>query len=376
MLHKSLVDSFLFTLLLLFGLFSCGDRLSTTFVDPKYQIVTLDSVQVEFHNDIHVAAFHNRKGIFYNFREGSFTVFDTSGSILIKKSFPSEGSDGLGYVSGMKMKPDGNILLQTLQGEIVILDDSLELVDKVVFPFASGTPNLRSNIKSLDIIGNEAYIYYPGRHGQNPLEKGFFRNSKLLEKVNLTTGELTSVLSLSPDSKFNQDLYFEDPYLHVSIWGDRLYFAFDNEPVIYEYDLNNTNALPITIPLLPTKFLEVSGLPIPLGNVDGIYPGLIEAIFPFDRGFAVAYTEGLEKASVDKLTNLNPKYVKSLQRNLLKIYDHEKGWSGEIPISRNVAAILGFDNPLEVFYALRNEELFNNEPGKITLYRLALREIE
>ena len=368
--------SFLFALVLPLVLHSCGDPTTNAAFGPGYEIVLLDSFHIDYPSDIHVTDFQGSKGILYNYKEGSFTLFDTTGTVLRKKYYPSEGQNALGYVSGIKMKPNGTILLQTLQGEIALLNDSLELVEKVLFPFASITPNLRSNVKSLDMTENEVYVYYPGRNGQNPLNKGYFKKSNLLEKIDLTTAELVSSFNLSPDSKFNQDLYFEDPYLHVSISGDRLYLVFDNEPLIYEYDLRNPNALPVTIPLLPSKFIEVSGQPIPLGNVDGVYPGLIEGVFSFETGFAVTYGEGIEKAALDKLSNLNPNYVKSLQKNLMKIYDNEKGWSEEIPLPPTVAALLGFENPSEDFYGLRNEDLFDDNSGKITIYRYRLKEIK
>jgi hypothetical protein len=368
------------TLLLAFAiqamLFSCEKPQTESFQGESYNLVLVDSFQIDFSSEIHVAAFQGSKGVFYNFRESSLTLFDTSGSVLQRVILPLDGPNSLGYISGIKMKPDGKILLQTLRGEIAVMNDSLKIIEKVVFPFASVTPNLRSNIKSLDMVGDEVYVYYPGRNGQNPLEKGYFKKAHLLEKISLATGELTSVLKLSPDSKFNQDLYFEDPYLHVSIWEDRLYLAFDSEPLIYEYDLRDLNALPTSISLNPNKFIEVTGQPIPLGNLDGVYPGLLEEIFPFESGFAVAYGEGLEKESLENLTNFNPKFIKSQQNNVLKIYHLDKGWSNEILLPKQVAAILGFEHPKADFYAFRNEELFADNNGKTTIYRFRLEENE
>lgn len=192
----------------------------------------------------------------------------------------------------------------------------------------------------------------------------------------MTTHELTSMLNLYPDSKFNQDLYFEDPYLHVSIWNDKLYLAFDSEPIIYEYNLQDLEAEPESIPLVPSKFIEVAGQPIPLGNLDGVYPGLIEDIFPSESGFAVVYGEGLEKETMETLPNANPKYLKSLQRNLLKIYHHKTGWSNEILLPKEVVAILDFENTTDDFYALRNEELFDGNSGTTTIYQFRLEKKE
>ncbi|HSI77300.1 MAG TPA: hypothetical protein VK957_15480 [Lunatimonas sp.] len=363
----------LFVVFFPLAIFSCSGPQSQPFFAEEYDLILVDSFQVDYSSQIHVTAFHGSQGVFYNFREGSLALFDTSGTILRQVFLPLEGPNSLGYISGMKMKPNGKILLQTLNGEIAILNDSLNLVEKVIFPFASVTPNLRSNIKSLDMVGKDVYVYYPGRNGENPLDKGYFKKSHLLEMISLATHELNSVLKLSPDSKFNQDLYFEDPYLHVSILGDRLYLAFDSEPSIYEYSLLKREDQPITIPLDPNKFIEVTGQPIPLGNLDGVYPGLIEGIFPFESGFAVAFGEGLDKGTMETLTNINPKYLKSKQRNLLKIYHNERGWSNEIALPTHVAAILGFEDPASDFFALRNEELFVGNSAKTTIYRFRLK---
>jgi len=357
-------------LLVALVLFSCGKSSSGGGSNNEsYAFVLLDSFQVDYPKEIHGAAFQDSLGVFYNFRDGSFTAFDRSGEIVMAKIFPAEGEDALGYVSGLKMKSPSSILVQTLLGEIALLGDSLNLLEKVLLPFDAGTPNLRSNIKSLDIHGDEVFLYYPGRGGRNPLEKGYFKENRILERINLQTGEMVPVFNLAPESKFNQDLYFEEPYLYVAIHETAVYVAFDNEPIIYRYQLGDTDALPTVIPLHAARFLEVSGQPIPLGNIEGVYPGLIEGIFPFESGIAVVYGEGLDKKEVEKLATLSPKYVKSQQKNWLKIYDNEKGWDGEIPIPAKVAALLGFDNPEKEFFALRNEELFGATLDAVTIYR-------
>lgn len=374
MIHPNLFHGLHFLVALV--LFSCGRSSSGGGSDNEsYAFVLLDSFQVDYPKEIHGAVFQDSLGVFYNFREGSFTAFDKNGDIVMEKIFPEEGEGALGYVSGLKMKSPNSILIQTLQGEIALLGDSLNILKKVLVPFAAATPNLRSNIKSLDIHGDEVYLYYPGRDGKNPLEKGYFKENRILERINLQTGEMVPVFTLAPDSKFNQDLYFGEPYLHVAIHETAVYVAFDNEPVIYRYQLNDIDVLPDVIPLHAAQFIEVSGQPIPLGNIEGVYPGLIEGIFPFETGIAVAYGEGLDKEAVEQLATLNPKYVKSQQKNLLKIYDHEKGWSEEVQLPAKVAALLGFDKPEKEFFALRNEELFGANPHSVTIYRCRIEKL-
>ncbi|MCC5935864.1 MAG: hypothetical protein JJU34_01155 [Lunatimonas sp.] len=343
--------------------------------EPKtgWDLVKIDSFSVDFGKEVHGVAFNGQKGVFYHFKDVSLTQFDTTGTILRTTFVEEDGPNALGYVVGMLHRPDGSLLLQSLNGEIGLLDSTLTFSQKILMPFQSTLPAMRSNVKSMASQENEVFVYFPGRNGANPYEKNYFKNNYLLERINLSTGTINPVYKLAIESKFQEDTYHDTPYILVSIFEEELYFVLDNEPVIHIYQLENGDFPLQSIPLEAKKFIQVTPNPIPLGNMDGVYPAVIDGLFGFDGGFAVTYGEGLEKEEVDRQPMVDPRLLKSLQRNLLKFFTHQNGWSNEIEIPREVSEIIHFKSTESYIYGLKNTAYQSSDAaGQVTIYKLAL----
>lgn len=321
-----------------------------------YDLIKTDSSQIDYMGEVHACDFHDGRGVIYNFRRRELVLFDSTGKILSQDTIPSEGPNSLSYISGLKILPDGNILANTLNGEIGVLNQDLQLNEKIIMPFPSGLSNMRSNVKIMDKWKDELFIHYPGRDGKNPYMKGYFKENKLLERINFTTGEARPFLELSPESQYQQDLYFEHPNVLLSIHENTLYFAFDNEPLIHLYNLEDNGGTKKTISLASQNFTQLEGQPIPVGNMEGsTVNGMIEGLYSFHGGVAVNFKEGinenaLSKQGIQAVDDLA--LVQGLQNNILKIYHKDSGWSNEILLPNDIAYILNFESPEKPFYAL------------------------
>ncbi|WP_155907469.1 hypothetical protein [Lunatimonas lonarensis] len=340
----------------------------------SWKLVKIDSFTVNYTKEIHGVAFNGRTGVFYHFKDVSLTQFDNKGNLLGTAPVPEDGPEAMGYIVGMRYRPDGSLLLQSLNGEIGIMDSSLTLQRHLQMPFQSTLPTLRSNVKSLDSQGNDVLVYFPGRNGTNPFEKGYFKNNFLLEKIDLESGEVQPVFKLAPESKFQEDTYHDTPYVLIAVGGhDEVLYVLDNDPIIHRYVLRGNDVPSLSIPLEARKFIQVTPQPIPLGNMDGVYPGVIDGIHPITGGFAVTYGEGLTKEEVDNQRYADPRALKSIQRNVLKFYFYDKGWSDEIDLPREISEILYIEGPEGISYGLKNVAFGGSQTtNQVTIYKLAI----
>ncbi|WP_114750208.1 hypothetical protein [Pleomorphovibrio marinus] len=365
---------FPFFLLLLLGLAYCNpaERKGNGL---EYELIKLDSFQVSHTGELHGITFHDNEGILYNFRKGSFIRFNVEGEILHEKEIPVEGANSISYVGGLKMTSDGLTYLQSLKGEIGILDEELNLIKKIQMPFAPSLSDLRSNVKSMDVAEDKVYVYFPGRDGTNPYEKGFFKKNHLLERVDMNTGESLPFLRLAEMSKYQEDLYFEHPFVFLSIHDDKLHFAFDNEPIIFVYLLED-GAFLEAIPLEASTFIELEGQFLPLDQNKLKIAGMIDGLYAFENGFAVNYIEGISENTFLENQGNDPSLYTNLQNHILKVYNDEKGWSNEIILPKDISYLLDFNSPEEEFYALKNEGRLEENRSTLTFYKMKLSKLK
>jgi hypothetical protein len=321
-------------------------------IEDQFDLVILDTLSVPFTGDIHAGAFSNDNGIIYNYRSGEYLKFDSLGNVLARNTIPSEGEDGLFYVNGLKIIGNGNVLAKTIRDEIGLLDEQLQLIKKTTMPFQNGSLDLKRNQNSIEIYKEELLLFHPGRDNKSPYDLGYYKDNHLLEKLNPNTGEAKPFLELSPESQYQQNLYFEPPTALISLSGNELYFVFNKEPLISKYNLDKNGAWEKSIPLAAEDFIQIKGQSLPLGN-DGsvIAEGEITNLFALKDGFAVVYLNGLAKNN-----NLSTK----LPGKQLKIYQNKSGWSKPIELPLNILFLLNFEGVDQSFYALINP---NSIPG-------------
>ncbi len=340
---------------------SCGPQ-----QHDRYEVIVLDTLSIPFEGEVHAADYEGNRGIIYNYRSGNYLAFDSTGSILVSNSLPAEGENGLFYVNGLKILPNGEVLAHSIKGEIGLLDQNLQLKEKMFMPFPNGAMDLKRNVQIMAKWQNDLLLYYPGRDNKSPYDKGYFRDNHLLEKVNMKTGETAPFLQLSPESKYQEDLHFEQPTPLISVRDNQLYLAFNKEPLVHRYDLANEGSWEASISLETPDFVQINGQSIPLGN-DGsvLAEGEITGLFAMDNGFAVSYLEGLLQ---------DPKRTPtSLPGQQLKWFRPEKGWSAPLTLPAEILFLLNFEGIENSFYAILNPSYLKGGSNDVKILKLQVK---
>lgn len=344
---------------------SCGS--GNTDKKDRYEIAVMDTLSIPFEGEVHAADFSGNRGIIYNYRSGKYLAFDSTGTILVSNSLPPEGENGLFYVNGLKILPDGDVLAHSIKGEIGLLNQNLQLKEKMFMPFPNGAMDLKRNVQIMAKWEDDLLLFYPGRDNKSPYEKGYFRDNHLLEKVNMKTGNISPFLQLPPESKYQQDLHFEQPTPLISVKDNHLYLAFNKETLVHRYDLSkNEGRWEESIALETPDFVEIKGQSIPLGN-DGsvLAEGEITGLFALNGGFAISYFEGLLQEPNHPPT--------TLPGQQLKWYIPEKGWSEPLSLPFELLFLLNFDGIKKPFYAIINPLDLKERTNEVKILKLQVK---
>ncbi|SHN07930.1 hypothetical protein SAMN04488057_10697 [Cyclobacterium lianum] len=346
--------------------YSCGS--GTGDQEPGYQLLILDTLSIGFQGEIHAGDFRDGRGVIYNYRSGEYLTFDSAGSVLARNRIPAQGENGLFYVNALEFTDEGEILAQSINGEIGLLDQQLQLKEKIIMPFPNGSIELKRNVSTLQKWRDQLLLFYPGRDSKSPYQMGYYRDNHLLEKLDLSTGKSSPFLKLSPESQYQKNLHFEPPTALISVSGDQLYFAFNKEPLVHLYDLSGQGALQASVALEAKKFVQVEGQEIPLGN-DGsvLAEGEITGLFALDNGFAVTYFEGLE--NLPNQPNTSP------PGQQLKIHDEKNGWTGSVELPIELLFVLNFEGPDLPFYGIINPVFTNNSTNTVKILKFQIQPI-
>jgi hypothetical protein len=345
---------------------------------PEYDLEIIDSIRVDYLGFPTVGEFNQGRGICYDYKTTTIIAFDTLGTILSKNQFPEEGPGSLSWIGGIRIHPDGNVFVTTLRGEIGVLDERLHLKEKIQMPFPPELKDMEGNPKVFDFWENYLFIYYPGRGGKSPYQRDFWKESTLLEQIDLSTGTSRGTLRLPRQSKHHSDLYYEQPYPKVGIQGDRLYLHLDTEHLIFVYDLGKDGEILEVLDFQPSKYVQLEGQTERVGYVSGNYMsrGRSNNLFPINEGLIITYHEGIAKddfvnAGLNKKENWYK--IPDMERKVLKIYNEKSGWSNEIILPPKIGEILNIEALNKPFYGFRNDEYLDVEQEFVTFYKMRLK---
>ncbi|WP_157972215.1 hypothetical protein [Pleomorphovibrio marinus] len=343
----------------------------------EYKLEIIDSIQVDYMGNPTIGEFYQGRGVIYDHKSATIIAFDTLGNILSSNQFPKEGPGSLSWIGGMRIHSDGKVFVNTLIGEIGVLDENLELEKKIQMPFPPELRDMWGNSKVFDFWKDYLYIYYPGRDGQNPYLRDFWKENTLLEQIEVSTGDTKGVLKLPSQSKHQSDLFFEQPSPKVGIQGEKLYLHLDTENLIFVYDLGNDGEIMEVLDFQPSKYVQLEGQTERVGYASGNYMsrGRSNNLFPIREGLIIYYSEGIAKDDfVNAGLNKKENWYKrpDMERKVLKIYSDKSGWSNEIILPPKVGEILNIEALDKSFFGFRNDEYLGVEQDFVTFYKLKL----
>jgi hypothetical protein len=186
----------------------------------------------------------------------------------------------------------------------------LEKEYKLGFPvFSSLTVQNGNNIQ---VLGNQVFANISGRDidkwGAGGIE--YQQNARLIEVLDLTTGEFEPAIKFPKSSKFSSDekAYFDLLYFRqLAVTKDSLFLVFRNEPKIYGYPINDFGQTP-SVKIIPFKnFIEnkpKSDKASDSFNIGDIFVGTINGIhYTENRQFLIDYLSGLSEEEFQKVNS-------------------------------------------------------------------------
>ncbi len=343
----------------------------------NWELVIVDSIQVDYLGTVDGAEFNEGKGIIFNFKENKLIQFDESGKILNEEAYPFEGPGKVYYPMQLKNTTDGKLYAASFVGWLYEFNPNLTFKREIELPFITEAKDGGGLRRVLDQWKNHLILYYPGRDGANPYDPFFFKDHYLLEKVDPQTGSAEPLIRIPATSRFDSDKFYERPWVNFGVLGDTLYLTLDNEPLVHLYDLANNAKFLKTIKFLPSKFEDNGEHKEAYQYISGseMLDGAIKQFFATNQGIVLTFDEGIT-ADIFVQNNLkDPKnfpLYPSFQNRILKIAQVDGSLSNEIIIPRSIDRILSIKSLEEPFYALRNDEYIGEEEDYLTFYKLRL----
>jgi hypothetical protein len=316
-------------------------------------------------------------GILYDYTANTLIKIDYEGQVLTTQAFPKDGPNSISFISTVKIDPSSNPYVGNYDGPYYELNKDLSVKRQIEMPFPSQSFGGLMDMKSFEFWQDNIILYYTGRDDVGPFTDNYLSKYFLLEKLNPSTGESSPLIRTPPTSKFSKGLLYERPSISFTIAENDLLLYFNNEPKIHKFNLLDSGRFVESIDINPTKFIEAPELKDKYESYD--YEKLVEGnvfgVFANKDHLAVHYSQGI---SEDVFTSYEFKFpedfpkLAELNQSYFKVYETEKGWSNEIPISKNVKQIFAMEGLNQQFFALRNDEYLGEEQDYITFYKLQL----
>jgi hypothetical protein len=361
-------------------LFSCDetDKSSSAKEDSnEWELVILDSIQVDYLGNVDGGEFRNGKGVIFDFQTNSLVEFDERGEILNQQSYLKEGPGAVRYPTTLRYDESGKLYGMSFMSWMYEFNPDLTLKKQIEMPFLAISKDGMAFGRNFEPWNNHLISWYPGRNGANQHDPFFFRDHFLLEKLNLSTGVAEPIVKLPSSSRYTTDDFFERTALRFGIEGNILYLVLKNEPLIHSYDVSDGFKYLQTISFSPTVFFDngahtkeyeyISGSRMQDGRISGFYPRV--------DGLFVTYHEGISEDIFTQNELKNPKNFSrysEFQNHILKFMSTDSIWSNEITIPNNIDHILNIEALSKPFFALRNDEYIGEEHDYLTFYKLQL----
>ncbi|EAZ80298.1 hypothetical protein [Algoriphagus machipongonensis] len=343
----------------------------------EWELQILDSIQVDYLGEISTGDFRDGKGLLYDYKSNTLIKIDYEGQVLNTHTFAKDGPNSISFISTVKFDPDGNPYIGNYRGPYYKLEEDLSVKRNIALPFPSQSFGGLMDEKSFEFWQDNIIIHFPGRDEESPYTDTYLSESFLLEKLNPVTGESSPLIRTPGTSKFSTGLLYERPSISFTLSDNDLLLYFNNEPKIHRFNLLDSGRHIETLEFNPSKFIEAPELKdkterygyekLIEGNVFGVFTNKNLMVVHYSQGISEEVFGNFEFKFPEDFTKLI-----ALNQSYFKVYDTEKGWSNEIPISNKVKQLFAMEDPAKPFFALRNDEYIGEEQEYLTFYKLQL----
>ncbi|WP_291781635.1 hypothetical protein [Cecembia sp.] len=366
---------------LAFGLFfSCSKsekEASLATGSNEWELVILDSIQVDYLADIREGTFNNGIGLIKDISSRTLVKFDTTGRILLKKEFPQEGPGSVMWLQTL-VEHNGEYFGLTSFKDIYHFDKELNIKETLKMPFLGEARGGAYNRKNITVWNEKLLLWYPGRDGVSPYIDHFHRDYPLLELFDLKTRNSIPVVRTPSTSKFSGEDFHVSPSISFAIANDSLYLVFSNEPLIHVYSMGDSIQWVRSIDIEASDFKLLHGqkTPVTYQEMIRMYEASVYGIFTDAKNIILTYHGGIDEETfaINELKERENFYrYPEFLKNYLKIYNHGLGWSNPIMIPAKIKLILNIESVEKPFYALRDDDFIGEEHDFLTFYKLQLR---
>ncbi|WP_373522557.1 hypothetical protein [Aquiflexum sp.] len=263
----------------------------------EWELVILDSIQVDYLGVVSGGDFRNGKGVFFNFQENKLIEFDSTGKISYEMTYPKDGPGKVEYPTQLRYTKDGRLFAASFMGWLYELNTDLSLKQEIKLSFPSEAKDGGGLLRNLEYWNDSLLSFYPGRDGANPYDPHFFRDHFLLEKIDPRTGGSEPIIKTPSTSRYSSDKYYERPWVQFGISGNILFLALSNEPMIHTFDLSHGGEYLNTIDIQPSKFLDNGEHQEKYQYISErkMLDGEIRQLFVTEKGSVVIFMEGIDE---------------------------------------------------------------------------------
>lgn len=370
-----------FFLIILITFFSCSSpetkTESKTPSSNEWELEILDSIQVDYLGNISTGDFKGGIGLLFDYTANTLVKIDYDGNVLTTQAFPKVGPNSIPFISTVKFDPGGNPYIGNHYGPYYELNKDLSIKREIEMPFPSPPHGGLMDAKSFEFWHDEIILYFTGRDDVGPFTENYLSEYFLLEKLNPSTGESNPIIRTPETSKFSTGKYYERPSISFTLSGNNLLLYFDNEPKIHRFSLLDSGRFIETLDILPTKFIQAPELKdrSERYSYEKLVEGNIFGVFANNDHYLVHYSEGISEDVFGSFEFDFPKdfpKLNDLNQSYFRMYETENGWSNEIQIPKKIDKVFAVEDPIQPFYALRNDEYIGEEQDYITFYKLQL----
>jgi hypothetical protein len=361
-------------------LFSCGENDKSSLEKEnsnEWELVILDSIQVDFLGEIWMGTFANGKGIVKDITSQAVLQFDSTGKILVNKIFPKDGPEKVDWFESLKVDKRDEVYASTSFNNIYHFDPSLNLIETMEMPFLGEARGGLRNVRNLEKWKNKLLLWYPGRDGISPYIDYFHRDYPLLEVFDLSTKTSSPLINTPPTSKFSTAEFFNRPYVQFTIESDSLYLTFSNEELIHIYTLPDGKWIR-SMSFQPSDFKLHSGQkkPVTYEQMMTMSEAVITGVYSDQKHVILTYKGGINSDTFvqnELMERKNFYRYPEFNKNYLKVYSIDQGmWSNEVEIPAKIELILNIESTDRSIYALRDDDYLGEEQDYITFYKLQL----
>lgn len=350
--------------------------------EQDFELAVVDSVFIPGNGILTLLAVHPSQDLFL-VMEGimgeKLLLFDRKGKILAQHQKPKDAPDGYGGVCSGATFSGESVVVQGMQG---IYEFDLRLNFKAKYPkkFLGQTViSGGDNIAPAKIQGNEGLLVFTGlAKNEFPTNSPkHFEEFNSLEWLDFKTGELQPILPLLPSSYLAKAKASFDYYVtHFKVRGNRLTYAYQLEPSIYEVNLSSFDLKPSRKGLPIEGFILEKGYPFGSKKTPderSPLPGSIQGVYQAGELEMIVFTKGLTRDRFPVGIEDRYEFRKELNRRNPEFWILQTK-TGEFTPEKKVGTkykIVRSDSKGRV-WAIQNLDYLEYEPDGLLIYELKL----